>query len=51
MCVELLREGEDVGGDLKMAVEALQAALDERELEIMLQGESEEAPTSPPKPA
>ncbi len=39
MCVELLREGEDVGGDLELAVDALQAALDERELEIMLRGE------------
>src|SRR5204863_3897619 len=43
VCVELLREGEDVGGDLKQAVEALQAALDERELEIMLQGEHDAA--------
>ena len=39
VCVELLREGEDVGGDLELAVDALQAALDERELEIMLRGE------------
>jgi peptide chain release factor 2 len=38
VCAELLREGEDVGADLKQAVDALQAALDERELELMLTG-------------
>jgi peptide chain release factor 2 len=39
VCAELLREGEDVGADLKLAVAALQAALDDRELELMLRGE------------
>jgi len=39
VCAELAREGEDVAVDLKQAVDALQAALDERELEIMLTGE------------
>ncbi|HKB07331.1 MAG TPA: PCRF domain-containing protein, partial [Candidatus Polarisedimenticolia bacterium] len=39
VCAELAREGEDVSADLKQAVDALQSALDERELEIMLTGE------------
>ena len=39
MCAELAGEGEEVGAELKQAVEALQAALDERELEVMLTGE------------
>ena len=39
VCAELAREGEDVAVDLKQAADALQAALDERELEIMLTGE------------
>src|SRR5262245_18487646 len=39
VCAELAREGEEVAADLKAAVDALQSALDERELEIMLTGE------------
>jgi peptide chain release factor 2 len=39
VCAELAREGEEVAADLKQAVDALQSALDERELEIMLTGE------------
>ncbi len=39
VCAELAREGEDVGAELKQAVDALQSALDERELEVMLKGE------------
>ncbi len=39
MCADLAREGEDVFADLMQAVEALQRALDDRELEIMLTGE------------
>ena len=39
VCAELAGEGEDVGADLRQAVEALQKALDERELEVMLTGE------------
>ena len=39
VCAELAREGEDVFLDLKQAVDSLQAALDDRELEVMLTGE------------
>jgi len=39
VCAELAREGEDVFPDLKQAVDGLQAALDDRELEVMLTGE------------
>ncbi len=39
MCAELAREGEDVFLDLKQAVDSLQAALDDQELEMMLTGE------------
>jgi peptide chain release factor 2 len=39
VCVELASEGEDVGADLKTAVESLAAAIDEQELEMMLTGE------------
>src|SRR5881396_582907 len=39
VCAELAGEGEDVGAELKQAVDALQSALDERELEVMLTGE------------
>ncbi len=39
VCVELASEGEDVGTDLKAAVEALAAAVDAQELEMMLTGE------------
>ena len=44
MCAELAREGEEVAADLKQAVDALRAALDERELEIMLTGEHDTGP-------
>jgi peptide chain release factor 2 len=39
VCVELAGEGEDVHDDLKRVVEELIAALDGRELELMLTGE------------
>jgi len=39
VCAELAREGEDVFLDLKQAVDSLQAALDDQELEMMLTGE------------
>ena len=39
MCVELAREGEPVGEELAVAVAALETALGERELELMLTGE------------
>jgi peptide chain release factor 2 len=39
VCAELAREGEDVGADLKAAVESLAEALDRHELDVMLTGE------------
>ncbi|HEU4402357.1 MAG TPA: peptide chain release factor 2 [Candidatus Polarisedimenticolia bacterium] len=39
VCAELATEGEEVGDDLRRAVDDLAAALDERELEMMLTGE------------
>jgi peptide chain release factor 2 len=39
VCAELAREGEPVGEDLATAVERLEKALDESELELMLTGE------------
>jgi peptide chain release factor 2 len=39
VCAELAAEGEEVGDDLKQAVAALSAALDAREIEMMLTGE------------
>ncbi|MFQ5878218.1 MAG: peptide chain release factor 2 [Acidobacteriota bacterium] len=39
VCVELAREGEEVAGDLARALAELTAALDERELDLMLTGE------------
>jgi peptide chain release factor 2 len=39
VCAELAREGEPVGEELHAAVEALTAALDQSELEMMLTGE------------
>jgi len=39
VCVELASEGEDVGEELKTAVEAFAAAIEQQELEMMLTGE------------
>jgi len=39
VCADLAREGEEVAAELKQAVEALAAALDLQELEMMLTGE------------
>ena len=43
MCADLLREGEPVGDELAAAAAALESALDERELQIMLTGEHDAA--------
>ncbi len=43
VCVDLAREGEDVESDLRGAAEQLAVALDQQELEMMLQGEHDGA--------